>query len=113
MRKNNVGSLVVVDEHRRPMGIVTDRDIVLRGVAEGAGPGEAVDVTMTQDLVTAFEHDDIFDVATAMATRACRRIPVLADDGALVGVVALDDLIVLLTNESAKLAHAVSREVAR
>ena len=108
MRRHNVGSIVVLDQHDRLCGIATDRDVFLRG--GGAGT-RTVDSVMSRDVVFAYEHDDVFDAATRLAERGCRRLPILDSNGAVTGIVTLDDLLVLFGREIDKLARAVGREV--
>lgn len=86
-----VGALVVVDEQQRPVGVVTDRDLALRGV------------------VTAGVDDDVFEAASTMAARGVRRLAVL-DAGRLAGVISLDDLSILLSHEMADIGRAVAAQ---
>lgn len=109
MHQQRVGSVVVVDG-TRPVGIVTDRDVAVRVVAEGrdAGALTAADV-MTEDPETVDVETGIFELANAMYDASVRRIPVV-EDGDLAGIVALDDLTVLLTGELQNLAGVIEAE---
>lgn len=91
MKEQDVGSLPVV-EGERLVGIVTDRDIVVRAVAEGVDPRTATvgDVT-SGDLVTVEPDEDLDDALKLMAQHRIRRLPVV-EDGRLVGVVAQADV---------------------
>lgn len=103
MREKHVGFLVVVDEadpwRRTPIGVLTDRDIVVQVFAPGA---EAAALTvadvMTRDPVTASEQEDLGELLTKLREAGVRRAPVVGVDGGLVGVIAMDDAIELVTN---------------
>lgn len=92
MRELNVGSIPVCDE-KRPVGIVTDRDIVIRNVAGNGDAGTPVSQVMTNNLV--YGNPDMSDdeAVNLMATRQIRRLPVI-ENGQLVGMVSLGDLAV-------------------
>ena len=91
LRDLNVGSLPILDgEHL--LGVVTDRDIVVRGIAEGLDPSSStVAEVATGAVVTVDVDDDAADVARIMGERQVRRVPVL-DGGKLVGVIAQADV---------------------
>jgi CBS domain-containing protein len=93
MRADNVGSLPV-GENDRLIGMVTDRDIVVRAVAEERSPGNTtVREVMSEGLCYCFADDEIEQAAQVMAQHQVRRLPVInRDDKRLVGVVALADL---------------------
>ena len=92
MEAMGVGSLPVCDG-RRLVGTVTDRDIVVRGVATGRSPVEMlVREVMTEDVSWAFEQDDAEEVLERMKTLQVRRLAVLDKDKNLVGIVALGDI---------------------
>lgn len=110
MRDHAVGSLVVVDAKGIPVGMLTDRDLMLRCVAEGDDP-HAVRVAqaMSAPVITARESMPIEDALSQMVGATVRRLPVVDDAGALVGILALDDVLDLLTEE----VTAVGRLLAR
>jgi CBS domain-containing protein len=117
MRARHVGDLVVIEEkngRRVPVGIVTDRDLVVEVLAEGVTLDEVVagDV-MSAELVTANEDDDLFDTVKRMRTQGIRRLPVVDRAGALVGIVTVDDLLDLLAEQVSDLARIVQREQTR
>lgn len=95
MRKNHVGSVVVVDDAdpRRPIGIVTDRDMVMEVLAPGidARTLTAGDVMTTSPAVVRGDDDALWALKT-MRDRGVRRLPVVDESGALAGIVSLDDL---------------------
>lgn len=101
MRDVSVGLVPVVDgaDEPRLIGVVTDRDIVVRHVAEGHGNGCTVEEAMTTDgLVTARPDDDVDTVMRRMREAQVRRVPIV-EDGHLVGIVSQADLAVQVTDE--------------
>jgi CBS domain-containing protein len=95
MKEKHVGMLPVVEAagSDRLVGVVTDRDITIRHVAEGHdNPGCPVREAMSTDIATCSPKDDIKDVMKAMATEQVRRIPIVDERGSLVGVVAQADV---------------------
>lgn len=95
MRDEHVGFLVVVNEGdpaRRPVGVLTDRDIVLQIIARDVSP-QSVTVAdvMTAKPMIATESDDLNDLMQAMRLAGIRRVPVVDARGALSGVIAMDD----------------------
>jgi signal-transduction protein with cAMP-binding, CBS, and nucleotidyltransferase domain len=93
MERHHVGSVIVVDEVGEVAGIVTDRDIVLRGVGRGRSADIAVNVVMTRHVATVDVHADLVDAATTMMKRCVRRVPVTDEYGHLHGLVSLDDVV--------------------
>lgn len=92
MRDRGIGDVLVVDEDGSLFGIVTDRDIVVSGIAEGADPTTtSVDEVCSQDPVTLGPDEAVVEAARLMSARAIRRLPVV-DNGSLVGIVSLGDL---------------------
>lgn len=114
MRVHHVGTLVIVDgegERRKPVGIITDRDIVIEVVAIGAPLDDltASDV-MGPDLLTAREGDSLWDALQRMRARGVRRMPVTDDDGVLTGFLSTDDMLELFSSELSDLVHLIKRE---
>ena len=93
MERHHVGSVIVVDEVGEVAGIVTDRDIVLRGVGRGRSADIAVDVVMTRHVATVDVHADLVEAATIMRKRCVRRVPVTDEYGHAHGLVSLDDVV--------------------
>ena len=92
MRAEDVGSLPVVDGERL-VGVVTDRDIVIRAIADGQDPAKTtVDAISSGDLVTIDPQQDLGEALRLMARHQVRRLPVVEEDGRLVGVVAQADV---------------------
>lgn len=83
---------VPVAENDRLVGMITDRDIVVRAVCQGKGPDVCVREVMTPEIKYCFEDDDVEAVAENMAQIQVRRLPVVTREKRLVGIVALSDL---------------------
>lgn len=94
MRTLNVGIVPVCDENKTPVGVVTDRDIVIRSVAENSNANQHVGSVMSRDLVSVTPDTDAHEAAKLMAHNQIRRLPVI-DNGKLVGMLALGDLAVV------------------
>lgn len=114
MRQYHVGDVIVTDGvngRRAPVGIVTDRDIVVEVLAEGLDPGSlsAGDIMSTQ-LTTVRETEGLFQTIQVMRARGARRAPVVNNDGVLIGIVSVDDLIELLAQELSDLSTLIARE---
>ena len=117
MRYRHVGALVVIDQpngERIPIGIVTDRDIVVAVVA----PGVNVEVltvgdVMTKPVITCAESQDVFDAIELMRERGVRRLPVLNAKGGLAGIVAADDIYNAIGVQMSELSLALAREQVR
>ena len=117
MRDEHIGALPVVPvaEPDRPVGMVTDRDIVVRAVAENQLPSTAaVSKVMSVGVVTCFEDDTIEEAARLMAEHQVRRLPVMNRDGRLVGIVAIADIARSGAREAEELAlEGVSQPTGR
>lgn len=111
MRQHHIGAVVVVDaqDKKRPVGIVTDRDLVLELMAEGLDPAvfTAGDI-MSIDVVTAHASLDALAAVQLMQTHQVRRLIVTDDAGALSGIVTLDDVIEVLAQQLASLSAALA-----
>ena len=83
---------IPVTEGERLLGMITDRDIAVRGVAEGHGPDTPVRELMSNDMVCARLDDDVADAASRMSEAQVRRLPVIDDQERLCGIVSLGDL---------------------
>ena len=111
MDQQNVGAVVVV-EQQRPVGIVTDRDIAIALGVKGAPRTSHVQELMTCPVTTLRQDEGIFNATQHMMENALRRVPVVDAVGRLVGLVSLDDLLVLLSRELDNLAKGVQAEMA-
>lgn len=108
MRDNNVGSVVVCDPEGRPAAMVTDRDLAIRGLAEGSELSEPVGGHSTRPLVTGEPEMDLEEAAALMVQHRIRRLPVVEEDE-LVGIVTLDDIAVRTGN--LEVAQRMTQEV--
>ena len=91
MLQGDAGSIPVT-EGDRLIGMITDRDIAVRGVARGHGPDTPVSELMTSGLICARVDDDVEEVASKMSEAQVRRLPVIDESENLVGIVSLGDL---------------------
>ncbi|HWJ59591.1 MAG TPA: CBS domain-containing protein [Sphingomicrobium sp.] len=91
MLRADAGSIPVTDGERL-IGMITDRDIAVRGVAQGRGPDTTVRELMTDDVVSVRSDDNVDDVAAKMSEAQVRRVPVIDQDDKLCGIVSLGDL---------------------
>ena len=114
MRKYHVGDVVVVEEkegHRRPVGILTDRDIVIELLAAGVDLGAlTISDAMSFDLLTLRERDDLMDGIERMQQRGVRRAPVVDERDALVGILTVDDVIDLISEQLWSVTKLIGRE---
>jgi predicted transcriptional regulator len=113
MRAKNVGALIVVNAGR-PIGMLTDRDIAIEVVARGMDPEMTrVSDVMHRKLMTIRDDLGILDAVKTFARAGVRRLPVVTRTGLLVGVIAVDDLIMLFGNELGHLAGALAAGLRR
>ncbi len=111
MDAHAVGSVVVVDEDGRPLGIVTDRDLTLRVVATGRDPEKtrAEDV-MSTDVLVVDRHTPTIELLQTLEERGVRRAP-LVEDGRVTGLVSLDDLVLELGVQLWNVSEAAGSEI--
>ena len=113
MDNEHVGSLVVIDEHEHPVGILTDRDIALGVLCEGLNPEEvSVADLMSSPVQTLARDQDLAMAARLMRIHGVRRLPIVDGAGALLGLIAADDLVQILSAEICHLSGAISRSFA-
>lgn len=113
MRQKNVGALVVVN-NGSPQGILTDRDVAIGVVAQGRDPATTtVAEVMRRDPTVIREDKGILDAAKLFDTKGVRRLPVTSRTGKLMGIVAMDDLVMLFGQEMGHVASALSRGLKR
>lgn len=117
MRVHHVGDVVVVEEregHRYPVGIVTDRDLVIELLAADLDP---VSVTaadlMSSELLSAREGDDVWDALERIRVAGVRRLPVTNDAGHLAGILTIDDVLEVIGEAVASVTRAIGRERTR
>ena len=115
MRERHVGCLVVVEQGdggRLPVGILTDRDIVLAVVAKDADAKTLrVGDVMTATVASVRESDTLYDVLSTMRSRGVRRVPVTGPHGVLAGILTLDDVLNALAGQLQALGMVVGREM--
>jgi CBS domain-containing protein len=110
MKTENVGS-VVIESDGRPVGIVTDRDLVLDVLEPRRDAREVTAGDVMTETPTTLAHDaGIMEATRTMQEASVRRMPVVDDDGTLAGIVTLDDLVVLLTDELEHIAAVIEAE---
>ncbi|HEU0188951.1 MAG TPA: CBS domain-containing protein [Gallionella sp.] len=114
MRQHHVGDVLVVEDRgdvRAPVGIVTDRDLVVEILAPELDPAAiTVGDIMAPELVSVKESTGMFETIQYMRAKGVRRLPVVNDKGGLVGILTLDDLLELLAEELLELAKLVKYE---
>ena len=98
MRDGDMGAVPVV-ENSKLVGIVTDRDIVIRSVAEGKNAATPAGEAMTAELFTISPHDFVFEAIRLMGDKQVRRIPVVNMDGSLAGIIAMADIALEMEDE--------------
>jgi CBS domain-containing protein len=109
MDERAVGAVVVVDDDR-PVGIVTDRDIVVRGVARRSPMDGRVDSVMTSGVVAIDADDDERKAVAIFASHPFRRLPVV-EEGRMIGMITVDDLTVVLTRTLDELTNGVTAQL--
>lgn len=116
MAELGVGDLVVVENGHdglpRPIGIVTDRDLVVEVLADSTRDAETTKVgdVMHADLVTASEDDDVERVVDMMRVHKVRRIPIIDDQGGLQGILSLDDVIAWMRDQLQATARVLEHQ---
>lgn len=114
MREQHVGFLVVYktgDELRRPIGVLTDRDVIIEVVAKQVDPAAlTVDDLMSRQPLVANENEELGDVLQAMRHAGIRRVPVVDARGALAGVVAIDDAFDVITGFMCDITGSIKNE---
>ena len=117
MRQHHVGDVVVIENRKNktvPIGIVTDRDIVVELVATELDCNVITvgDIIITK-LIVVKDSAGVFETIQLMASTGVRRLPVVDDDGELVGIITLDDLLLLLSKELAALTKLEAKLAAK
>ncbi len=110
MQEHNVGSVVVV-ENRRPVGIVTDRDIALALGARGFTPKDPVKKVMCGHVQTISQDAGIFGATRHLREAEVRRLPIVDKDGCLVGIVSSDEVLQFLGREIYNLSEGIKHEI--
>lgn len=112
MERHAVGSLVVIGRQGPVEGVLTDRDVVVRWAAREASASTTVADVMTRGMVAIAEETPVERAVAVMAEREVRRLVVTNEDGDLVGVLALDDILESLTEETEAIRRLLRGQVA-
>lgn len=110
MLDRNVGSLVVVNDTHEPVGIITDRDLTVRVLASGKESTISVGQVMTRDPQVVGEDFELEDVLRIMRWGGFRRVPVVDNRGRLMGIVCLDDILNMLSDEFSSISRMLHKE---
>lgn len=114
MTDMNVGSVIITDEKEKPVGIITDRDISTKVVATEKDPKTVkLKDIMCSPVVTINIGKDIIDATRLMGEYWVRRLPVVNDEGKVVGVLSMDDVLIFLSQEIQNIANALKREIGK
>lgn len=115
MRDHHVGCVVVVEDRsgrRKPVGIITDRDLAIGVIADNRDPARTpIEQIMSADPYRAREQQDLEDVLHHMRARGVRRIPVVDEHDVLLGIFTFDDLVEWSAEHTLELSHLVQREL--
>jgi CBS domain-containing protein len=113
MRHHHVGDVVVVDdpaEERIPLGVVTDRDLVIEVLGNGLDPAKTSLASLIRSpVVIAHESEDTVHVIERMRVHGVRRVPVINQEGSAVGIITLDDLLRLLVADASALLEIMTK----
>jgi CBS domain-containing protein len=93
LTEHNIGALVVVDENSKLVGIISERDIIRRAAQSETIFSLPVSEVMTKDVVTGLPQDDVISVAHTMTEKRFRHLPILDDEGRLVGIISIGDVL--------------------
>ncbi|GIW94532.1 MAG: CBS domain-containing protein [Pirellulaceae bacterium] len=111
MHHRVIGCLLVVDEEKRPIGILTDRDIVERVVSLTRDPlTTPVQEVMSSPVITIHQDAEWHEAVQLMKEHAVRRLAVVGDQGELVGVLSLDDVLMYLAEQMAAIGKLIARQ---
>ena len=105
MRDGDMGAMPVVEDGRL-VGIVTDRDIVVRAIADGRAVDVPIGDVMTSEIFSVRENDFVFEAIRLMGDRQVRRVPIINDAGELVGIIAMAD-VALETEDEREIAETL------
>jgi CBS domain-containing protein len=110
MNQHDVGCVIVVDADGSVAGVVTDRDIAVRGVGRGLSSDAATRAVMSPDVASISPRADVTEAVGIMRFRGVRRLPVVDEHGGIHGLVALDDLVRVLGDEVEALGAVIGRQ---
>lgn len=110
MAERRVGSVLIVDQVGELVGIVTDRDVAIRGVAKGHSGEVRVERIMTRHVASVSPATDVADAAALMVKRSIRRVPVVDERGHAHGLLSLDDVIRHIGRQADELGDVVASQ---
>jgi CBS domain-containing protein len=111
MRQRTVGSLIVVDGSKHPIGIITDRDLVIRALADAKDADSTpVSEVMTPDIVVATGDTSINSALRLMREGPFRRLPIVDHEGVLIGLVTVDDMLIRIGREFGEIGSLIELE---
>lgn len=111
MNTRNVGSLIVIDSHKSPVGIITDRDLAMRVVGKGLDPNTTMIEAVMSDWPDSVTENTSIESAIAIMRRGPhRRLPVVDNQNQLVGILSLDDVLDLLSAEFEEIGKLLRKE---
>jgi CBS domain-containing protein len=105
MRDGDMGAMPIVEDNKL-VGIVTDRDIVIRAIAEGKDVSTAIGGVMTSEIFAVRENDFVFEAIRLMGDKQVRRVPIINETGELVGIIAMAD-VALETEDEREIAETL------
>lgn len=112
MKARGIGAVIVISDDHKPIGLLTDRDITLRVVAEGRDPGKCtVEEIMTSGVVSLSQDASLEQATELMRDHGVRRIPIIDEKGHVTGLVSLDDILLLVGIELGNVASAIFKEL--
>ena len=111
LHRFDVGTLVVVDDAGRVRGIITDRDLAIKGLGAGVDPATPVEALMSTSVVTVDVDAEVTEAMSKMIASGVRRLPVTDAGQRPTGVIALDDLVVFVEREGDMLRRAIAAQV--
>jgi signal-transduction protein with cAMP-binding, CBS, and nucleotidyltransferase domain len=112
MRDDQIGAVVVTDDDRRVLGIVTDRDLAVRVIAAGLDPRRvALREVMSGEPIYLSRTRNVAQLLATMRDLAVRRVPVVDDGGRVLGLISFDDVLVLLADQLEDLAEVIRKEI--
>jgi CBS domain-containing protein len=108
MSDKGVGSIVVVDVDKKPIGIITDRDIVLKVISQGKDPRFTfLKEVMSRDIIAVSEDRGFFETTRIMSETGVRRVPLVDSEGKVTGIISLDDLMLVVGEELINIARVI------
>lgn len=116
MKKHNIGDIIIVDEEKdgKPIGIFTDRDIAIKIIAEEADPQSiTVGDAMSEELLVLKDYQHFQESLDMMCAKGVRRAPIVDQHDKIIGIAAVDDLILLLIDELGSLAKLIRRQISK